>query len=164
MFHFYIPWTYSGGLQMEQWSEKVHNVKTKLMTRISEVLEHLKYPRHLKVKQFNLKYKILFKKQLPPELVLISQNKERILISDISRDVFRKRCFENMQQIYRRTSMPKCDFKWLQSNFIEITLRHGCSPINLLHVFETTFIRAPMEGCFYNFKHRNYKIHKISKK
>ena len=29
----------------------------------------------------------------------------------------------------------------LQSNFIEITLRHGCSPVNLLHIFKTTFAR-----------------------
>ena len=27
-----------------------------------------------------------------------------------STGVFRKRCSENMQQIYRRTPMPKCDF------------------------------------------------------
>ena len=27
------------------------------------------------------------------------------------RSVHRKRCSENMQQIYRRTPMPKCDFK-----------------------------------------------------
>ena len=27
----------------------------------------------------------------------------------------------------------------LQSNFIEITLPHGCSPVNLLHIFRTTF-------------------------
>ena len=27
----------------------------------------------------------------------------------------------------------------LQSNFIETTLRHGCSPVNLLHTFRTTF-------------------------
>ena len=27
----------------------------------------------------------------------------------------------------------------LQSNFIEIALRHGCSPINLLHIFGTLF-------------------------
>ena len=26
-------------------------------------------------------------------------------------------------------------------NFIEITLRHGCSPINLLHIFRTPFFR-----------------------
>ena len=30
--------------------------------------------------------------------------------------------------------MSKCD---LQSNFIEIILRHGCSPVNLLHIFRT---------------------------
>ena len=29
----------------------------------------------------------------------------------------------------------------LQSNFIEITLRHGCSPINLLHFFRTPFYK-----------------------
>ena len=38
-------------------------------------------------------------------------------------------CSENMQQIYRRTSM--------QSNFIETALRYGCSPVNLLHIFRT---------------------------
>ena len=29
----------------------------------------------------------------------------------------------------------------LQSNFIEITLRHGCSPVNLLHIFRATFLK-----------------------
>ena len=29
----------------------------------------------------------------------------------------------------------------LQSNFIEITLQHGSSPINLLHIFRTPFSR-----------------------
>ena len=28
-----------------------------------------------------------------------------------SRGVLQKRCSENMQQIYRRTAIPKCDFK-----------------------------------------------------
>ena len=26
--------------------------------------------------------------------------------------------------------------------------RHGCSPVNLLHIFITLFVRAPVEGCF----------------
>ena len=56
-----------------------------------------------------------------------------------SRGVSRQRCFENMQQIYRRTLMLKCDFKKLQSDFIEITLQHECSPVNLLHIFRTPF-------------------------
>ena len=54
-----------------------------------------------------------------------------------SRGVLKKRCFENMQQIYRRTPMPKC----MQSNSIEITFRHGCSPVNLLHIFRTLLLR-----------------------
>ena len=29
----------------------------------------------------------------------------------------------------------------LQSNFTEIILRHGCSPVNLLHIFRTPFIK-----------------------
>ena len=41
----------------------------------------------------------------------------------------RKVCSENMLQIYRRAHMPKC----------EITLRHGCSPVNLLHIFRIRF-------------------------
>ena len=30
----------------------------------------------------------------------------------------------------------------LQSNFIEITLRHGCSPVNLRHIFRTPFTKG----------------------
>ena len=48
-----------------------------------------------------------------------------------------------MQQIYRRTPMPKCDF--IENNFIEITLRHGCSPVDLLHIFRTPFPRNTFE-------------------
>ena len=33
-----------------------------------------------------------------------------VLQKQPSRGVLRKRCSENMQQIYRRTPMPKCDF------------------------------------------------------
>ena len=29
----------------------------------------------------------------------------------------------------------------LQSNFIEIALRHGCFPVNLLHIFRTPFTK-----------------------
>ena len=46
------------------------------------------------------------------------------------RGVLRKKCSEIMQQIYRRTPMPNCDFN-------KVTLRHGCSPVHLLHIFRT---------------------------
>ena len=51
-----------------------------------------------------------------------------------SRGVFRKRCSENMQQIYRRTPMPKCDFNKVA--------KHGCSPVNLLHIFRAPFAKS----------------------
>ena len=35
--------------------------------------------------------------------------------------------------------MPKCDFNKVASNFIEIALRHGCSPVDLLHIFRAPF-------------------------
>ena len=35
--------------------------------------------------------------------------------------------------------MPKCDFNKIACNFIEITLTHGCSPVNLVHIFRTPF-------------------------
>ena len=55
----------------------------------------------------------------------------------------RKRCSENMQQIYRATPMPRCDFNKvpLLCNFIEIALRYGCSPVNLLRIFGTPFLK-----------------------
>ena len=53
-----------------------------------------------------------------------------------SRGVLRKRCSENIQQIHRRASMAKCHFNKVA---YEITLRHGCSPLNLLHIFRTPF-------------------------
>ena len=58
-----------------------------------------------------------------------------------------KRCSENIQQIYRRTLMSKCDFNKvpLQSPF-ELALRHGCSPVNLLHISEHLFLRTPPGG------------------
>ena len=49
--------------------------------------------------------------------------------SETKRGVLRKRCSENMQQIYSK-----------------ITLRHGCSTVNLLHIFRTTFPKNTSEG------------------
>ena len=48
---------------------------------------------------------------------------------------------QNMQQIYRRTPMPKSISIKLQSSFIKITHRYGCSPVNLLHFFGTPFTK-----------------------
>ena len=47
-----------------------------------------------------------------------------------------KRCSKNLQQIYRRTHLPKYDF----NKVVETALRHGCSPVNLMHIFRTRFL------------------------
>ena len=62
-------------------------------------------------------------------------------LEDPSRGVLRKRCSETMQQIYRRTSMPKCGFNKI-----------GKQLVNLLHIFRTLFRKTPLAGCFWNFK------------
>ena len=63
-----------------------------------------------------------------------------------SRGVLKKRCLENMQQIYRRTPMPKCDFNKVAKQLYWIELRHGCSPVHLLHIFRTVFPKNTSEG------------------
>ena len=67
---------------------------------------------------------------LGPTLFLLNIKEKKLP----SKGVLSKRCSENMQHIYRRKSMPKCDF-----NKVALQLRHGCSPVNLLHIFRTPF-------------------------
>ena len=50
-----------------------------------------------------------------------------------SRVVLYKRCSEHMQQMYRRTPMPKC--------VIEIRFRDGLSPVKFLHIFRAPLIK-----------------------
>ena len=58
-------------------------------------------------------------------LWILPSQREKVLKKHPSRSVLRKRCSEN-----------------LQSNFIEITLRHGCSPVNLLYISKTPFPKS----------------------
>ena len=51
-----------------------------------------------------------------------------------------------MQEIYRRTPMPKCDFNKVALAFRPKTLRHRCFPVNLLHIFRTTFPKNTFEN------------------
>ena len=49
----------------------------------------------------------------------------------------------------------------LQSNFIEIALRHGCSPVNLMHIFRTPF-RKNTSGWLHLSLFRNIQDNKSS--
>ena len=63
-----------------------------------------------------------------------------------SRGVLKKRCLENIPQIYRRTPMPKCDFNKVAKQLYWIELWYGCSPVHLLHIFRTVFPKNTSEG------------------
>ena len=56
-----------------------------------------------------------------------------------SRGVLRKRCSENMQQVCSRAPMPKCEKV------------HGCSPVNLLHLFRTPLLKNTIEGLLLHY-------------
>ena len=75
------------------------------------------------------------------KLVQPQNNLKTYLQKQPSRGVPRKKCSENMQQVYRRTPMPKCDFNKVAHSFIDITLPHRCSSVNLLHIFRPPFLR-----------------------
>ena len=71
---------------------------------------------------------------------LISPNQSEVLL----RKGARKICCKFTREHACRSAISVK----LQSNFIEIAHRHGCSPVNLLYVFRTPFLRAPLDGCF----------------
>ena len=69
------------------------------------------------------------------------------------RGVRRERCTENVQQIYGEHARRSAISVKLQSGFIEITLQHGCSPVNLLHIFRTIFPKNASGGLLLNILH-----------
>ena len=75
------------------------------------------------------------------------------------RDVLRKRCSEHIRQSYKRTPMPTCNFNKVASQ-VEIAIWHGCSPINLIHIFRTSFSKNTFEGLFSEFIRRNIMVFK----
>ena len=92
----------------------------------------------------------MFRRNIPLRGVMESnhfEDLEKTFAVEVPRQpptgVLRKRCSENMQQIYRRTLIPKSDFNKFakQLYWIEITFRHGYSPVRFLHVFRTPFLK-----------------------
>ena len=61
------------------------------------------------------------------------------------RYVLRKRCSENMQQIYRSKPKPKCDF----------------NKVSLQLIFRTPFSRAPLDGFFWFIRVRRSDFSKV---
>ena len=54
--------------------------------------------------------------------------------------------------------MQKCNFNKVPKHLMEIVLRPGCSPVNLLYIFRTTFLGTALEGCFGIYKVANIVV------
>ena len=59
--------------------------------------------------------------------------------------VLTKRRSENMQQIYRRTPMPKCDFSKVALQLYWNRTSTWVFSVNLLHIFRTPFLKNTSE-------------------
>ena len=81
------------------------------------------------------------------EIPLIISNQKQPSIG-----ILTKRCAENMQQIYWRTPIPKCDFNKVAKNW--------CSPVNLLHIFRTPFRKNTYGGLLLNSGENTWSITK----
>ena len=81
------------------------------------------------------------KESLLKQSVDFAENKKHPL-----RGFLRRRCSENMQQIYRKHPCRSAIFIKFLRNFNEIALRHGCSPENLLHIFRISFPKNTSGG------------------
>ena len=64
------------------------------------------------------------------------------------RGILEKMCSENVQQIYRRKPMPKCDFNKVAKQLYQNRTSAWVSPVNLLHISEHLFPGTPLGGCF----------------
>ena len=90
---------------------------------------------------------------------LLSNQLKRIRVknrSSHSELFLRKGVLKNMQQIYRRHPCRSAILIKLQS-FLEIALRHGCSPVNLLHIFWTSFTKNTSSQLLLNLV-RNFDL------
>ena len=78
-----------------------------------------------------------------------------ILQKQPSKGVFNKMCSENIQQIYRRTPMPKRDFNKVAPLFGMGVLLQICCIFS-----EHLFLRKPLGGCFWSYyiKLTNHEI------
>ena len=66
------------------------------------------------------------------------------------------KCTENLQE-NNHTKV-----QYLLCNFFEITLRHGVSSANLLHIFRTLLLRTSLEDCKENSEEAALKHAKLT--
>ena len=64
---------------------------------------------------------------------------DRLLLQSVSGCYYKARQVLQSAAVITKWDITKCESMKLQSNFIEIALWYGCSPVNLLYTFKTFF-------------------------
>ena len=116
----------------------MHNLQ-KATSAFSEIVAFGRYMPKKKMTLFNSSFKTT--KIISSEQKLSRKNQKQL-----SRAILTKRCSENMQQIYRRTLMPKCGFS---ENALQLYWNHTSAWIfsfTLLHIFGTLFLKNTFGG------------------
>ena len=76
-----------------------------------------------------------------------------------SRVVFRKRCSANMQQIYRRIPMPKCDFNKVALKLYRNHIPAWVFSCKFAAYFSGhLFLRRPLDDCFWASEKNNHSL------
>ena len=89
-------------------------------------------------KQFSDTFHAVSSLMICMEEIVLKRKKNKYFFSQ-SMGVLTKRCSENCSKFTGEHPGQSVISIKLQSKFIEITLWHGCSPVNLLHIFRTSF-------------------------
>ena len=79
-----------------------------------------------------------------PYLFITSQQYHHLSKSSPPEVFLGKGVLKICSKFIKGTPMSKCDFNKVANH--TITLRYGCSPVNLLHIFRTTFPKNNSEG------------------
>ena len=79
---------------------------------------------------------------------LVMQSSSWLLLQAALQRCCYEKVAENMQHIYSRTPMPKCDFNKIA--------KHECSPVNLLHIFGTHFPMNTSGGLLLYYAAQNW--------
>ena len=90
------------------------------------------------------------------EVIQKQRNQSLNIQKQSFKDVLKKRCSEICSKFTAEEHLWRSViYMWMESNFIEITLLHGCFPVNLLHIFRTASHEITSRGLLLNIVTNN---------
>ena len=131
------------------------SIKVQKVPCFPVLLLPLRFPQsHVEKNQNMNNYHVILKRMYVMFYILYQNNYK---FYSLPKEFLGEGVLKCMQQIYRTTPKLKCDFNKAPCNFIEISLHHRCSPVNVLHIFQNKFfLRIPLDGCDWYYMRKHY--------